>query len=568
MKTRFITLLILVIASLVSAQTVMWQTAPKKYQLFPRDLATNKATIPFSGWVGANTYDSIGITILRNGHATTKRIGQKLTKTANQYFSVNMTIPAECAEYSFKVELRGARKKWVAVTQFDSILAGDVYLIAGQSNAVIGNNSVTWKNQYCRTFGIYTGYNEPAGNSTENQWYISSGLLNNRNPVIGVWPLEMSRLLTEYSNVPVCIINGAMGGTTIEQNQKGDLIYTRMLDRANMANVASKARAIFWYQGEANTATNYLTNFTSLYNNWKTDYPNLEKVYVFQIRPGCNTGTTHLALRELQRTLGSSFSDIQTLPTVAVEGHDGCHSSVSGYNTLAAQVFPIVARDFYSHSASNINAPNIRSAWQPDSVTVIIRFGDGNVLSSTANGDVEINGVITNIKKSFYLDGSNSNTSSIQISNDSIFLRLATADTVDYVTYVPDKYYDGTTKIYEGPWIINQKGIGALTFHNFPVSNPMPSFKLSVSPAEIAQFSVYPNPVSQSKATLTVNASTETAGQISIANSSGQTLQSFSVDLVRGYNGISLDFDRMPDGVYFVKIAYSGHVFVKSVIKQ
>jgi serine protease AprX len=49
-------------------------------------------------------------------------------------------------------------------------------------------------------------------------------------------------------------------------------------------------------------------------------------------------------------------------------------------------------------------------------------------------------------------------------------------------------------KFYEGPWIVNERGIGAFSFWRFPIDSPTASVKPIASSEE--HFAVYPNPAS------------------------------------------------------------------------
>lgn len=128
--------------------------------------------------------------------------------------------------------------------------------------------------------------------------------------------------------------------------------------RAKKSGLAAHARAMLWYQGESNTISNYAANFRALRQDWLEDYPNLEKLYVVQIRPGCAAGT-HSDLRELQRTFSDTFPDLITYSPMGVIGHDGCHYTAAGYDTIGVQLFRLLARDLLgSTDTIDIGSPN------------------------------------------------------------------------------------------------------------------------------------------------------------------------------------------------------------------
>ena len=73
---------------------------------------------------------------------------------------------------------------------------------------------------------------------------------------VGYWGVELARRLVENHQVPVCIINGAVGGARIDQHQRNaadpedmTTIYGRLLWRVRRARL-THVRAVLWHQGE------------------------------------------------------------------------------------------------------------------------------------------------------------------------------------------------------------------------------------------------------------------------------------------------------------------------------
>jgi len=74
---------------------------------------------------------------------------------------------------------------------------------------------------------------------------------------IGYWGMELARRLVANQRIPIRILNGAVGGTRIDQHQRNpdnpqDLttIYGRLLWRVSEAKLTHGIRAILWHQGE------------------------------------------------------------------------------------------------------------------------------------------------------------------------------------------------------------------------------------------------------------------------------------------------------------------------------
>ena len=83
---------------------------------------------------------------------------------------------------------------------------------------------------------------------------------------IGQWGLRLANRLKEAQQLPIMVINGAVGGTQVEAHQRNDddptdatTIYGRLLWRVQQAGVADAVRAIFWHQGESNGTQAYAT---------------------------------------------------------------------------------------------------------------------------------------------------------------------------------------------------------------------------------------------------------------------------------------------------------------------
>src|SRR5262245_17551989 len=155
---------------------------------------------------------------------------------------------------------------------------------------------------------------------------------------VGAWGLRMAELLEDQYQVPIGLLNGAVGGTSITQHQRNDAnptdldtIYGRLLLRANASHVATSARAMLWYQGESDgeERDRYKVDWQTLYDSWALDYPALERIYVFQIRKGC--GVAFAGVREVLRQLPDQYPDITIMSTDAAPRHDGCHYYYAGY---------------------------------------------------------------------------------------------------------------------------------------------------------------------------------------------------------------------------------------------
>ncbi len=104
-----------------------------------------------------------------------------------------------------------------------NLVCGDVFLINGQSNAVatdFGKENSLVPNEWVRTFGATDG--SPNG-SRLKLWANAEARRPSGKSEIGYWGMELGRRMVESLEIPICIINGAVGGTRIDQHQRNPL---------------------------------------------------------------------------------------------------------------------------------------------------------------------------------------------------------------------------------------------------------------------------------------------------------------------------------------------------------
>jgi len=129
--------LILAFISSFSYGQVTFRIIPMDSELVARNLITNSGTINVAGWVNKirTPYDSICLKIYRN-NILIDILYQGLNYSRN-YAPFNFTyqIPAELKEYKLSVFCIKKATQTLDTT-INGIVAGDVYIIEGQSNAL------------------------------------------------------------------------------------------------------------------------------------------------------------------------------------------------------------------------------------------------------------------------------------------------------------------------------------------------------------------------------------------------------------------------------------------------
>jgi hypothetical protein len=339
-----------------------------------------------------------------------------------------------------------------------------------------------------------------------------------------------------------------------------------MLYRAQQSQLAKAVKALFWYQGESNTITNYYTNFKNLYDDWMSDYPNLKKVYVIQFRPGC-VESTNSPLRDLQRTLSDSLPKIITHSTMSIPYYDGCHFALSGYHILGDQLFNLVDRDFYrSVDTIGISSPNISKAFfantQRDVIGLLFDSQGAEIMMPN---DTIISSIHASLKDYLYIGNDTGTVYDILASKDTIWLKLSKPTEAEYISYLPDRYYHNTETAYVGPWLTNSRGVGAFSFWHVPLLdsiNANPSFKERAS----GGFQLYPNP-SYSSATIQFAIEKQTHVRISIFDEVGRKIIR-PIDEIReaGKYTIGLDTRQLGATCATVRLQLDESIYDKQLI--
>jgi lysophospholipase L1-like esterase len=445
-----------------------YKSVPRELQLFPRD-KNDEAVLTVEGSLYTLGFDKAICKLYRN-NILYKQSEQDLKYSNGEAkFSFNPKIFAELAEY--KIEIGFLFKgKYYQDKVVNNIVCGDVYLINGQSNSHPTRKESIYRNEYCRSFGSNTGYS--AYNPADTTWGLAAGDVS-RQYHVGAWGISLMQQIVEKYKIPICIINGGSGGSKIEYNlpmdNRTDLnsTYNRLLYRAEKAGVRSHVKAIFWHQGESDTRgddyLSYASSFDILYNAWKEDFPSLAKVFVFQLRPGCNVGKDRQSeMREIQRQFVNKYNDVEVMSTCGLPGHDGCHYSNEGYIKMAEWIFSLVAKSFYDiPSEKKIGAANITESYYiPKSKEICLVFNHKILWE-----DKPFDGYY--LKDQFFLDGESGKIESGRAKGNKIYLKLKEPISAKKISYLPGYFYEGTENCYQGPWLFGQNGVGALSFHNY-----------------------------------------------------------------------------------------------------
>jgi Carbohydrate esterase, sialic acid-specific acetylesterase len=451
-------------------------------QFFARD-DTGYGTIFYRG-TETGSPDSVYLKVYRTDTGADVQYGTTLSQTpvGGTY---SFAAPILGGLYKYKVvygKITGTTDTPLATVS--NLICGDAYILQGQSNtlAELPNNGTPpaedyYTSDWIRSYG--TANTAHALSSNAGEWGVALRTRNWETPLhgryqIGAWGVNMARILLETYDMPICVINGAVGGTRIDEHQRNDsnqesatTIYGRLLTRMKAAKLTHGVRAVLWHQGENDQGSTgpyspelnykfYQENFISMTSDWKENYPNLKNYYIFQILPGaCGGGNGGDELREIQRNLPSLYSNMRIMTSLGAEPGDRCHYSLAGYQTFADQVTPLLEQDLYGRSKSEVHtAPNLQKAYftSANRTEIALEFGQSIAWNPGAPG-------------LFYLDGIANKVASGTVSGNIIKLQLTTASTASTITYVMGSQSWNRANVLYGT-----NGVAALTFQKVPLT--------------------------------------------------------------------------------------------------
>jgi hypothetical protein len=405
----------------------------------------------------------------------------KVLADGKEYFTDTRTLGKD-RRYSFAVKLMPGLVKYhfelgttangstKTVHEASNLICGDAYLISGQSNALAtdwGPEPHDYSSPWIRSFG--------STQADPNVGWNNAVPRGAGKSEIGCWGMELARSLVERHQIPICIINGAVGGTLIETHQRNDAnpsdistLYGRMLDRSQRAKLTHGIRGAFWYQGENNQGAQGATGkygwetyeqlFLEMAANWKRDLPNLQHTFVFQIWPNsCSMGGTDASdrLRDIQRRLPMHFSHMTAISTLGIKPEGSCHFPPAGYIALAKQVLPMVEQVHYNKSFDTpVTSPDLKRAFyssdEHDEIT--LEFDQPMVWSDS-------------LVTEFYLDGQAEKIAGGKAEGSVIQLKLAKPSDAKSISYLLDKRWKSDNLLF------GKNQVAALTFFEVPIAN-------------------------------------------------------------------------------------------------
>lgn len=469
---------------------------PEEGQFYARD-DRNEGTLYYNGTLQERA-DEVFLKVFADDKPFTS---QTARPGADLSYALAVKLKPGFVKYRVEFGTRSGGKETV-LDKVGDLVCGDAFLIEGQSNAEsLDLREQTQKpretNEWIRTFsgpkGSDDGVNwlrdyankvQQTGGKRPSLWRVA--VWKQKPPEydshIGWWGMELAKRLVASQKVPIFILNGALGGTRIDQHQRNpadpaDLttIYGKWLWRLQQARLTNGIRAIIWHQGENDQPAdapsgdygwkNYQNYFVEMAAGWRRDLPNARRYFMFQIWPNsCAMGGPDGAgdlLREKQRTLPERFSHLGIMSTLGIRPPGGCHYPLEGYNEFARLLQPLIERDLYgAKPAVPITPPNLKRAQFMGTArdTITLEFDqpirwDERLVSQ------------------FYLDGEKDKVLGGSVAGNALTLKLKETSNAKNITYLKETNWNQDNLLW------GENGIAALTFCEVPVEALLPPVK-------------------------------------------------------------------------------------------
>ncbi|MEL6863128.1 MAG: sialate O-acetylesterase [Bacteroidota bacterium] len=423
--------------------TVLLEQFPENRHFVVRDLTSNTGRIQLKGIAEASSeFERIKARIFRENLLIEERFWELNYNNDQAAFDFLVDIPAELANY--RIDLFGQRKQLdVLLESADELVAGDVFLINGQSNAIANGAAMPQdRSPFIRSYTDTYGWD-----------YINFSFP-------GQWGGRIMKALVDEQQIPVALFNQAEGGVAIDFFVKDDNDpysgnYGALLKRMEDAGIERAVRAAFWFQGETDgwgsPPEEYKAAFEQILEDWQADYQ-ISNAYLYQIRFGsCLHPFPYIM--EAQRQLAIENDVLQIMSTTNA-AHDSCHFDyVDGYEELGNRMYHLMRKDLYGGLDENVQAPDVEQIYlsSPKEITIELK----NVI-----GDLQVIGTPWS---EFVLEGSTAIVVDGEVSGPFIRLQLsAPVSTLEGLSYLS---HVGRA----ADWIVNEKGVGMLTFHDVPL---------------------------------------------------------------------------------------------------
>lgn len=412
---------------------------PQDKQLYPRALGASSAPCKIEGSVGAGQGS---VSLSAKLYAGTQLIEQKditlQTNTSSADFSITLNIPVTRQNHRVTLQRIGVN---TPLAQAIEVVAGDVYIVNGQSNAVAG-------------FSIA---------AVDRDSFLRGVLVNGEWTLMqftgaGEWMGHAAKVLSNQHDVPIAAFNFAVGAQRLDfflPQASGQGNFAEVKRALTAAGVSGKVRGLCWFQGEADgweaSIKSYREGLTSLFEIYDEEFT-IDRFYAFQTRT-FSCGHLEPYVMEAQRRLDRELNYLDVIASTNAV-HDSCHFPYSqGYETLGRRLAEVISYREYNEGSARVLSPNIDSARITQDKEITLYF-------NTHGGQMAYTG---NPWSEFRAEGPELRASSGTVIGNTI--RLAFPSSVAQASGITYLSHSGPAPDF----IHASTGEGAFTFYNIPL---------------------------------------------------------------------------------------------------
>ncbi len=417
---------------------------PTDRQLYGRVGNERIVDLPISGTVTSNTgITSLSAKLLVGTQVIDTDVAALTFSGGQASFSLKLNLPV--TRTSHRVELSNTTTN-IVLASADLVVAGDVYVVNGQSNAEAGYFiDSSDRDPFLRGYNSITDPEDPGWTDIENA-------------ACGQWMGRAANALSNELDLPIAVFNFARGGQRLSFFQPGDASrnFETAFDLLREAGVREVVKGFMWSQGEADgfgtPVKEYRDELTSLFDVYLDSLELVDEVYLWQVRAFACSGQSPNVM-EAQRRMNDDLPYVTMLSTVNVEGlPDSCHFPyANGRQTLGNWMADLLRVKKYGISKTGFLSPTIDSAriTGPQKITLFFDLKGANQLAVTGSPWVD-----------FQLEGPDIRAIGGTIGGNTVDLffnqPVSGAEGVSYYSHV------GTANDY----LHSNLGLGVVTFFN------------------------------------------------------------------------------------------------------
>ena len=415
-----------------------YATFPADFQLFAHDRVTRTGTVEVAGAVAAGSgVGRVRAVLSAGGEVVAEASAELEYGGADASFDLRLAIPSRRVNHDLEVYLDDATEP---DRRARYLVAGEVYVVNGQSNAVGGfTMAAADRDSFLRGYRI-------------NQ--VVWDVLALSDP--GEWAGRAARVLTERHEVPVAVFNYAVGAQPLSFFAPGGDNFEEMTEGLRGAGVLGGVHHVFWFQGEANgwqsSVDEYEFGLRALLGDYR-EALGAGDCYVYQTRTySCSHPRPYVM--EAQRRLGERDGDVVTIATTAAV-HDSCHFPYEGgYRVLGNRLADLVSERSFGVELGAVYSPRPVRARVTGTYEITVEVdADGAGLTSVGAPWPE-----------FRAEGADAYATGGRIEGDAVVLTFDT-DVVG-ATGVSHLSHAGPAPDF----VQTTGGHGLLTFYDFPVT--------------------------------------------------------------------------------------------------